>query len=123
MRKLLLTTCALAAIPAFGHFDHEDPLPHALQSDFVELRAEVGDARREVNDAIADMKSGIEYESLGPRSGRRTTIRFVEEGAQDPTSPPKPTRRTTTTWTTFRRADLDVRGATGPPNPLTVQHP
>ena len=52
MRKLILTTCALAAAPAFAHFDHEDPQPHALQSEFVELRTEVGDARLQVNESI-----------------------------------------------------------------------
>ena len=52
MRRPILTMCALAAVPAFAHFDHEDPLPHALQSEFVELRADVRDARVQVNESI-----------------------------------------------------------------------
>ncbi len=52
MRRFILTTCALAAAPALAHFDHEDAQPHALQSEFVELRIKVGDARLQVDESI-----------------------------------------------------------------------
>lgn len=52
IRRLIFTTCALVAAPTFAHFDHEGPLPHALQSEFVELRIEVDDARLQVDETI-----------------------------------------------------------------------
>lgn len=39
---------------------------------------------RTVAQAIADMKGGIRYESLGPESGRRTKVRFVERRGARP---------------------------------------
>ena len=55
MQKLtaaMAAACALAAVPVSAHFDHEDPQPHALQSEFVELRTEVRDAQLEVSESI-----------------------------------------------------------------------
>ena len=39
---------------------------------------------RTVEEAIADMKTGIVYESLGPQCGRRAKVRFVEKRGARP---------------------------------------
>ena len=58
--RLLVLTCApLAATPVFAHFDHEEPQPHALQSEFVELRTEIRDARVRVNESIRRLEEQV----------------------------------------------------------------
>ncbi|MCY3624163.1 MAG: DUF3892 domain-containing protein [Gammaproteobacteria bacterium] len=59
LTRLLVPMCILAAAPVFAHFDHEDPQPHALQSEFVELRTEIRDARVRVNDSIRRVEEQV----------------------------------------------------------------
>lgn len=60
MKEITIVLCVLISAFALAHFDHDDPRPHALQSDFTELRTEVTASRHKVNDSVLILDRQLE---------------------------------------------------------------
>ena len=82
IKRVTILSCVLIAIPCLAHYEHEEPLPHALQSEFLDLRSEVHNVQGQIRDSNSSINArltGIEDEILIQSEADKKLAETVEE--------------------------------------------